>query len=111
MIVGVFFTLSKYVSQYSLIDTSEAAEGAEVFMFENIKEKAIKTVQISNVTNIEDRIIIYRDFVEEMVSERGYTLSLNYLIDPVTDTITISMDFMSERYSLTSTFSEPIPPT
>lgn len=71
MIVGVFFTLSKYVTQYSFIDTSEAAEGAEIFVFENIKEKANETVYISNVTNINQRLSSYKIFVEEMVNRRG----------------------------------------
>lgn len=113
MIVGVFFTLSKYINQYSFIDTSEAAEGAEIFMFDNIKDKAIKTVQISNLGNIQGRLETYKSFSEKIVADRGYTLVFNYTIKPY-DTppmALFNMTLMSKKYTLSSTFSEPIPPT
>jgi len=109
IIVGVFFSLSKYVNQHSFIDTSTAAEGAETFMFENIREKAIKTVKISNVTNIDSRLSDYEAFVEDMVADRGYSLVFNYTID--SGIANFNMILMSEKYALKSEFSETIPLT
>ena len=109
IIIGVFFSLSKYVNQYSFIDTSTAAEGAEIFTFENIKEKAIKTIQISNVTNFESRLIEYKISVENMVADRGYTLVFNYV--NVSNIVYFNMTLMSEKYILKSGFSETVPPS
>ncbi len=107
MIVGVFFTLSKYINQYSFVDTSKAVEGAEVFMFDNIKDKAIKTVQISNVTNVESRLTEYKNFVEKMVADRGYTIYFEFR--NTTEIVNFNMTLISERYVLRSDFWTPIP--
>jgi len=107
MIVGVFFTLSKYVNQYSFIDTSAAAEGAEIMMFENIRDKAIKTVQISDTNNINGRLNSFADFVERVVAARGYTLAFNYTT--ATGIAVMNMSLMSQKYTLRSGFQEPIP--
>jgi len=107
VIIGVFFSLSKYVNQYSFIDTSTAAEGAEIFMFENIKEKAIKAVQISNVTNFKPRLLEYKISVENMVADRGYTLVFNYF--NVSNVVYFNMSLVSEKYILRSSFSEAVP--
>ncbi len=109
IIVGVFFTLSKYISQHSFIDTSEAVSGAEVFMFENIVDKANKTVQISNVTNIQTRLSTYSDFVEEIAADRGYRLAFNYTVDLGVPLATFNISLMSEKYTLSTGFSESIP--
>jgi len=107
IIIGVFFSLSKYVNQYSFIDTSSAAEGAEIFMFENIKENAIKTVQISNVTNFDSRLSEYKNSVEDMVADRGYTLIFDY--GNVSKDVYFNMTLISEKYILKSEFSETVP--
>ncbi|MBL7169648.1 MAG: hypothetical protein ISS48_01345 [Candidatus Aenigmarchaeota archaeon] len=107
MIVGVFFTLSKYINQYSFIDTSKAVEGAEIFILENIVGKANKTVQISNTLNFNSRLTTYKDFVGNMVADRGYTLSFNFT--NITDLAVFNITLMSERYTLRSEFSETIP--
>jgi len=114
IIIGVFFTLSKYVNQHSFIDTSAAAKGAEIFMFENIKEKAIKTVQISNVTNFKPRLLEYKISVENMVADRGYTIVFDYVnVTDVDDNnvVYFNMTLMSEKYILKSGFSQRAPLT
>ena len=113
MVVGVFFTLSKYVNQYSFIDSSKAADGAEIFMFENIKEKAVKTVEISNRTNVDSRLTTYKTFVEEMAAERGYALTLEYRFDtmPNPNFANINMTMRSEKYTIKADFSVPVPPS
>ncbi|MEM5792802.1 MAG: hypothetical protein QXY45_00370 [Candidatus Aenigmatarchaeota archaeon] len=108
MIVGVFFTMSKYINQYSFIDTSKAAEGAEIFMFENIVEKANKTVQISNTDTIDDNLKIYSSFVKNITSERGYILVFDYSI--ISNKVKFNITLMSEKYTLRKEFTETIPP-
>lgn len=106
MIVGVFFTLSKYINNYSFIDTSKAVEGSEVFMLENIKDKAIKTMNISNSTNFRSRLLTYKSFVEDMVAERGYTLIFDFT--NTTQVVNFNITLISEKYILRSQFSETI---
>ncbi|NCO97529.1 MAG: hypothetical protein COY38_03635 [Candidatus Aenigmarchaeota archaeon CG_4_10_14_0_8_um_filter_37_24] len=107
MIVFVFFSLSKYVNQYSLIDTSKVAEGAETFMFENIKEKAIKTIHISNFNNVDGRLQTYKDFVQDMANDRGYKLTFDYQVVP--PKVFFNMILMSEKYTISSQFPVIIP--
>lgn len=104
IVVGVFFTLSKYVNEYSFIDTSKAVEGSEVFMFENIKAKAIKTVEISNPGNVRTRMSTYKDVVEDMSADRGYKLVFNYKMDAIR--VHFNMSLISEKYTLKSDFWE-----
>ena len=107
MIVGVFLTLSKYVNQYSFIDTSTAAEGAEIFMFQNIVEKANKTVQISNQATITNNLSKYKNFAQKVSSDRGYILSFDYTI--VGDKVNFNITLISSKYSLTKSFTETVP--
>ena len=107
MIIGVFFTMSKYINQYSFIDTSKALEGAEIFMFQNIVEKANKTVQLSNSTTIDENLKKYSSFAKNVTSKRGYILVFDYTIDG--DDVKFNITLMSDKYTLTKEFTESIP--
>lgn len=107
VIVGVFYTLSKYINPYAFIDTSRAASGGETFFFDNVKEKTVKTVNISSPEDLESNLAQYKNFVENMASEKGYKLSFNYTIG--VDNVGINMILVSERMTLKSNFSIPIP--
>lgn len=107
VIVGVFYTLSKYINPYAFIDTSRAASGSETFFFNNVKEKAIKTVNISSPGDLESNLAQYKNFVENMASEKGYRLTFNYTVGA--DNVGVYMILLSERMTLKSNFSIPIP--
>ncbi|MEX2739340.1 MAG: hypothetical protein Q6356_009775 [Candidatus Wukongarchaeota archaeon] len=107
VIVGVFYTLSKYINPYAFIDTSRAASGSETFFFDNVKEKAIKTVQISNETELETNLNQYKNFVEKMASDKGYSLSFGYVVQ--TSTVDFNMILTSERMTLKADFTEGRP--
>jgi hypothetical protein len=107
VIVGVFYTLSKYINPYAFIDTSRAASGSETFFFDNVKEKAIKTVKISlpdpDNGNLTANLMDYKNFVEKMASDEGYNFNFNY---NVTSTkVDFSMVLTSERMTLKSNFT------
>ena len=106
VIVGVFYTLSKYINPYAFIDTSKAASGSETFFFDNVKEKAIKTVQISNETDLETNLNEYKIFVERMASDKGYSLNFDYVVK--TSTVEFNMILMSERMRLEADFTEAL---
>lgn len=103
VIVGVFYTLSKYINPYAFIDTSKAASGSETFFFDNIKEKAIKTVEISSADELENNLGNYTQFIEKMASDRGYSLNFDYNVS-VTD-VDFHMILTSERMTLKANFT------
>ena len=106
VIVGAFYSLSKYISPYSFIDTSKAVENDEFFFFENVKEKAIKTVKIGgDDTTLNNNLNEYKNFVKKMASEKGYIFDFNYTIQPTY--VNISMLLISEKKTLSSSFSVP----
>lgn len=106
VIVGVFYTLSQYINPYAFVDTSRAAEGGESFFFDNVKDKAIKTVEISNSSELESNLRNYKNFVEKMASEKGYNLVFYYFND--SSTVYINMVLMSQKQTLKANFTVPI---
>jgi len=103
VIVAAFYTLSKYINPYVFIDTSRAGEGGETFFFDNVKDKAIKTVEISSSTDLESNLDDYKDFVERMAGEKGYNLVFNYTVE--TNTVNMTMVLMSQKYTLKGNFT------
>lgn len=109
VIVGVFYTLSKYINPYAFVDTSQAViEGEEPF-FDNVKEKAIKTVNISarDTTTLKNNLGTYRDFVEKMASDKGYDLSFNYTVEATN--VNIMMVLVSQKVTLKANFTTSRP--
>ena len=107
VIVGVFYTLSKYINPYAFIDTSKAVSGSETFLFDNVKEKAIKTVQVSNETELESNLNQYKIFIERMASDKGYSLNFDYEV--LENTVEFNMVLTSERMTLKAGFTEDRP--
>jgi len=103
VIVGVFYTLSKYINPYAFIDTSKAASGSETFFFDNIKEKAIKTVEISSADELENNLGNYTQFIKKMASDKGYSLNFDYNIS-VTN-VDFRMVLTSEKMALKANFT------
>lgn len=102
IIAGFFYTMSKYINPYSFIDTSKSAASEEIFFFNNIKEKAIKTVQISHPDELPNNLLTYKRFVEDVARDNGFILSFNY--NTTNTTVGINMILQSERMKLTSDF-------
>ncbi len=103
VIVGVFYTLSKYINPYAFIDTSKSASGGETFFFDNVREKAIKTIEISDPEYLSSNLKIYRNFVETKASERGYNLFFTYNISA--SLVGINMVLNSQKYVLKANFT------
>ena len=107
VIVAVFYTLSKYINPYAFIDTSTAAGGGETFFFDNVKEKAIKTVEISNPDHLLDNLNTYKNFVESLASEKGYNMVFTY--KNTTSKVDFYMSLTSPKYTLRANFTVPRP--
>jgi hypothetical protein len=104
IIVGVFYGLSKYLNPYSFIDTSKAVEGDEVFFFNNVKDKAIKTVQIGGTYDeLDNHLSEYRNFAQNVSRDNEFILNLNYKINA--NTVDFSMSLQSQKMRLYSNFT------
>jgi len=90
------------------VDTSRAGAGGEIFFFDNVKEKAIKTVEISIPTDLESNLDDYKDFVEGVAGEKGYNLVFNYTV--YSTTVDMNMVLMSQKYTLRGNFTVERPP-
>jgi hypothetical protein len=107
VIVGVFYSLSKYINPYAFVDTSKAASGGETFFFDNVKEKAIKTVQISSSDELNSNLNDFKNSVEDMAIERGYNLEFYYWnkTELTGNYVYIDMVLTSEKYTLKGNFT------
>jgi len=105
VIVGVFYTLSKYINPYAFVGTSEPVVGGEESFFDNVKDKAIKTVNISstNTNTLKTNLETYKNFVINMSSEKGYDLTFNYTVGTID--VNVSMVLVSQKTTLTSKFT------
>lgn len=108
VIIGVFYSLSKYVNPYAFVDTSRAVEGSEEFLFDNIKEKAIETVKISAPSELNDSLKSYKSAVEKLASDRGYNLVFYYDVNATH--VNFNMVLMSQKKTLKSSFFVQRPP-
>jgi hypothetical protein len=109
VIVAVFYALSRYVNPYAFIDTSKAASTGETFFFDNIKDKAIKTVEISNPSDLSVNLKTYKNFVEGSASDKGYNMIFNYTVD--VNEVDVHMILSSQKYNLLSDFTVIRPTT
>jgi len=105
VIVGVFYALSKYINPYAFVDTSRGAKGEETFFFDNVREKAIKTIRLSNSGNLPSNLNNYRNFVKNLASEKGYNLEFYYT--NTTYDVNINMVLTSQKYTLKANFTVP----
>lgn len=77
-IVSIFFILSKYMGPQTLVDTSSAVLN-EPFIFDNVVEKASKTVEISeNCEELYYNLDEYKNFVESFYGKQNIKIDLNY---------------------------------
>ena len=109
VIVGVFYTLSKYINPYAFVSTSEPIIEGEESFFDNVKDKAIKTVTISSRDDatLKNNLEKYKNFVINMSSEKGYDLSFSYTVGSTN--VNVSMVLLSQKTTLTSKFTIPRP--
>jgi len=107
VIVGVFYSLSKTIDPYTFIDTSTAAYGGEILFFDNVKDKAIETVRINDSDQLLPNLQKFKSHVEEVASEKGYTLGFYY--SNTTTEVKIDMVLTSQKYTLRGNFTVPRP--
>jgi hypothetical protein len=105
VIVGVFYTLSKYINPYAFVATSEPIIGGEESFFDNVKDKAIKTVNVGSRDNngLRNDLETYKKFVVNISSEKGFDLTFNYNVGSTT--VNVTMILVSQKTTLSSKFT------
>jgi len=105
---GLFYVLSKYLTPYSFIDTSQYAVYPEVFLFNNIRQKAIKTVEITQMNDpnkLVENLIAYRNYAQKVARDNGYMLFIEF--DNTTTSVSFNISLASDRMTLKSSFVVP----
>ncbi len=103
VIIGLFYSLSRYINPFSFIDTSKGIRGDETFFFDNVKEKTVKTVQISSPDELENNMKKFREFTQNVAAENGYVLAYVYSISD--QSVNVSMTLKSQKAELKSDFT------
>jgi hypothetical protein len=107
VIVGFFFLLSRYVSPYSFIDTSTAITDDEIFFFNNMRNKAEKTVQESESNELVNNLNNFTELSEKAGEKAEHIFVITYTLDS-TD-VNFDMSLITDKYTLNSSFSVPRP--
>ena len=78
-IVTILFFVSRLLEPLAITDTSQAALGQEIFVFNDVREKAFETVK-STTTSCQDVLFNLQEFkstVENYALEQGYFLNFS----------------------------------
>lgn len=81
-IVSIIYFISQWMEPYTIVDTSSVVLMEEPFIFNNIKEKAMETANISeNCEDLEFNLEEYKNFVEEYTLGKNLAMFFDYDID------------------------------
>ena len=82
-IVSLLYIISSWIQPFTIIDTSAIILMKEPFIFNNLKEKAISTVNISkSCDDITYNLDEYQNFVQSFATGQNLNLTYNYSISP-----------------------------
>ncbi|MEM7821573.1 MAG: hypothetical protein QXX38_02040 [Candidatus Aenigmatarchaeota archaeon] len=109
--MSLSYFISRWIEPYTIIDTSQVIMMDEIFMFNNIKEKALQTVNSSKscedlVYNLEE----YSSFIRRYSLEKGkllleYKFTSPCFEDPTTPAvIEFNITLISPRIKIESYF-------
>jgi hypothetical protein len=118
-ILTFLFFLSRYIEPASIMDISALILKDEVFIFNNIKEKAMETVRISkSCEELEFNLEEYKMFAEKFAGMGGKLLLSYHLLSPcefgteeIPTVVEFNLTLISEDAELTSTFYETWTPS
>lgn len=106
-IIGILYFLSRWMEPSSITDTSSIVLMDEPFIFDNIKEKAVETVQKSkSCDEMKYNLEEYKNFVE------NYGLQNNLVVNLTIEdkyacpgTINFELSLMSTKMTIESNFT------
>lgn len=84
-IVSILYLLSSWIQPYTILDTSSVVLQQGPFIFNNLKEKAIETVNISKTcTDLMYDLDEYNNFITSYASSQNINLNFTYNISQIT---------------------------
>ena len=110
IIITILFIISQFLQPSGVFDTSAVVFTDEIFIFNNVKEKAIEVVQISEDCNsLSENLDEYKEFTQDFVRQRNANLILEYNITSPCNDVVRETDFyiylVSTRSTIDSTFT------
>lgn len=111
IIASILFAISRWIEPSTILDVSEIASREDLYMMNNIVEKA---TQVINGSRTCDDIVYglqeYKIFAEDYATNKGYDLDLNYTVAPCPEptsptTVAFNITLMSPNSFLKSEFS------
>jgi hypothetical protein len=104
-IIGILYFLSRWMEPSSITDTSSIALTDEPFIFDNIKEKAVETVQKSkSCDEMKYNLEEYKNFVEEYGLKNNLVVNLDYTY-ACPGNINFELSLMSTKMTIASNFT------
>jgi hypothetical protein len=110
-VVVVFFAFSKILAPYTIVDTSEPVLRDEAYFFNNVKEKFVKTVNITlqrvacpPTTTLEENLETYVNFTYDAAAKKGFRLAINYTVDETTCDVYANITLSSREIMMNTTF-------
>ncbi|MBS3055745.1 MAG: hypothetical protein J4452_04640 [Candidatus Aenigmarchaeota archaeon] len=109
VIVGILYSVGRWIEPPTIIDTSSVALLEDPFIFNNIKEKAIQVVKISkSCEELNYNLDEYSKFVRDYVAAKKIALTFSYTVllpcNPNVMSTTINMSLRSTQAYLISNF-------
>jgi hypothetical protein len=104
-IIGILYFLSRWMEPSSITDTSSTVLMDEPFIFDNIKEKAVETVQKSkSCDEMKYNLEEYKNFVEDYGVKNNLVVNLGYTY-ACPGNINFELRLMSTKMTIASNFT------
>lgn len=93
IMITILFVISEFIQPSSIFDTSSVVISDDVFTFNNIKEKAISVVDLSeNCKDLSLNLEEYKNFIQKVATQKNQQIVFNYDLSSCKDS-TLTTDF------------------
>lgn len=94
VMVAIMFVVSSFIQPSGVFDTSSAVLLDEVYTFNNIKEKAVSVVKLSDgCADLDGNIDEYKQFIQTFVGQRNARLVFDYTVVQPCSNAVMATDF------------------
>jgi hypothetical protein len=76
-IITTIFSLSQWIEPYTITDTSQIVFQEEIFLFNNIVEKANETIRLSTKDELKYNLKEFKLFVEDYAARKNLKLTVD----------------------------------
>lgn len=109
IMITILFVVSQFIQPAGIFDTSSAVLADDIYTFNNIKEKAVSVVKLSeSCSDLGFNLNEYKDFLQNVLTQKNERLVFNFDTSACTDqnlTTKFYMALSSPRGSEDATFT------